>query len=66
MVFSVVSKKSKKTYYLHSKVVKLRSGREHVIYYFASSDKGGISALPAGYEVTESVRTGLPMLKKKS
>jgi len=66
MAYSVVSKKSGKTYYLHSKEVTLKGGRKQRIYYFAGQAKeGALDALPAGYEVMENARTGLPMLKKK-
>lgn len=66
MAFSVKSKKSNKTYYLHTKDVKLAGGRMQKIYYFAGvAEKNAIDALPAGYEVTENARTGLPMLRKK-
>jgi hypothetical protein len=66
MAFSVKSKKSGKTYFLHTKEVKLAGGRLQKIFYFAGvAEKNAIDALPAGYEVTENARTGLPMLKKK-
>jgi len=66
MAYSVVSKKSGKTYYLHSKEVTLKGGRKQRIYFFAGDVKpGALDALPAGYEVMENARTGLPMLKKK-
>lgn len=66
MAFSVKSKKSSKTYYLHTKDVKLAGGRMQKIYYFAGiAGDNAIDALPAGYEVTENARTGLPMLRKK-
>lgn len=66
MAFSVVSKKSKKTYYLHSKEVTLKGDRKQKIYYFAGqAEDNALNALPAGYEVTENARTGLPMLRKK-
>jgi len=66
MAYSVVSKKTSKTYYLHSKNVTLKGGREQVIYFFAGEVKdGALDALPAGYEVMENDRTGLPMLRKK-
>ena len=67
MAFSVVSKKSGKTYFLHSKQVKLRGDRDQTIYFFGTEVKeGALDALPAGYAVTENERTGLPMLKKAS
>jgi hypothetical protein len=63
--FSVVSKKSKKTYFLHSRLQKLKGGQEVTLYYFAGAEKEGVlDALPAGMEVIENERTGLPMLKK--
>lgn len=66
MAFSVISKKSGKTYYLHSKEVNLAGGRKQKIYYFAGvAEKNALDALPAGYEVMENQRTGLPMLRKK-
>lgn len=66
MAFSVKSKKSAKTYFLHSKEVELRGGRKQVIFFFSGDDKGGLNDLPAGYEVMENARTGLPMLRKKT
>lgn len=66
MPFSVKSKKSGKTYYLHSKEVELKSGRKQRIFYFGgTAEKEVLNELPAGYEVTENERTGLPMLRKK-
>jgi hypothetical protein len=66
MAYSVKSQKTGETYYLHSKKVTLKGGRDQVIYWFAR--KVGANALdemPAGYTVVESKRTGLPILKKK-
>ncbi len=66
MAYSVKSKKSGKMYYLHSKNVKLAGDRKQMIYYFAGEEKSNaLDALPAGYEVMENKRTGLPMLRKK-
>ena len=65
MTFSTVSKKSGKTYFLHARLQKLRGGPEVTLSYFAGEAKeGAIDALPAGYEVSENERTGLPLLKK--
>jgi hypothetical protein len=65
MAFSVKSKKSGKMYFLHSKEVTLAKGRKQVIYYFAGeAGSNTLDALPAGYEVMENARTGLPMLRK--
>lgn len=66
MAFSTISKKSGKTYFLHSRLQKLRGGQEVTLYYFAGQPgEGAIDALPDGYEVSENERTGLPLLKKK-
>lgn len=65
MAFSVQSKKSGQTYYLHSRVVTLRGGRQQKIFFFAREEKDGVlDELPDGYEVMENDRTGLPMLRK--
>lgn len=65
MAYSVKSKKTGETYFLHTKDVNLRGGRKQTIYYFARTEKAGaIDELPAGYEVMENKRTGLPMLRK--
>jgi hypothetical protein len=65
MAYSVVSKKSGKTYYLHARQQKLKGGQEVTLYYFGGEAKdGAIDALPAGMEVIENERTGLPMLRK--
>lgn len=65
MAYSVKSKKTSETYYLHSKDVTLRGGRKQTIYFFARAEKEGVmNDLPAGYEVMENSRTGLPMLRK--
>ena len=65
MAFSTVSKKSGKTYFLHARLHKVRGGQEVTLYYFAGQpSEGAIDALPAGYEVSENERTGLPLLKK--
>ncbi len=65
MAHSVKSKKSGETYYLHSKDVTLRGGRQQTIYFFAREVKdGALDEVPEGYVVVENSRTGLPMLKK--
>lgn len=67
MAYSVQSKKTGDTYYLHSKDVILRGGRKQTIYYFARTEKEGtLDDLPDGMEVMENSRTGLPMLKKSN
>jgi YHS domain-containing protein len=66
MAYSVKSKKSGKTYFLHSKEVELKGGRLQRIFYFAGEEgKNSLKDLPAGYEVMENKKTGLPMLRKK-
>lgn len=65
MAYSIKSKKSGETYYLHSREVTLRGGRKQVIYFFARTEKEGVlDEIPAGYTTMENSRTGLPMLKK--
>ena len=65
MAFSVISKKSGKTYYLHARAQQLKGGRTVTLYFFAGEEKdGAIDELPAGYVVSENSRTGLPLLKK--
>ena len=65
MAFTVVSKKSDKTYHLHARLQKLKGGQEVTLYYFGGEAKAGaIDAMPAGMEVIENERTGLPMLRK--
>ena len=66
MAFSVVSKKSGKTYILHLKAQQRPGGGVTNLYYFAGEKKAGaLDALPEGYMVIENERTGLSMLKKK-
>lgn len=53
------------TYYLHTKEVTLKNGRVQRIYYFARDVReGSLDAVPAGYEVMETKRTNMPVLKK--
>ena len=64
MAYSHTNKKGT-TYYLHSKKVMLKGGREQTIYYFAKEVKAeACNDLPEGYIVVENPRTGLPILKK--
>ncbi|EKD22929.1 MAG: hypothetical protein ACD_83C00183G0002 [uncultured bacterium] len=55
------------TYFLHTKVVTLKGGREQKIFYFARqvNPEFALDAVPAAYMVSENKRTGLPLLKKK-
>jgi len=53
------------TYYLHYKDVTLRGGRNQRIYFFARDVRdNALDAVPAGYKVVETERTGMPVLKK--
>lgn len=54
------------TYYLHTKEVTLRGGRQQRIYYFAREIDAefALPAIPEGYEVIENDRTGLLMLRR--
>jgi hypothetical protein len=64
MAFSHVNSKGQ-TYYLHQRDVTLKGGRQQRIYFFAREEKDGvIDELPAGYQLVENTRTGLPILKK--
>jgi len=66
MPYKIVSRKSGKPFYLHTKEVQLRWGRTQTIYYFAPTIRSNaIDALPEGYLVTENPRIGLPLLKRK-
>ncbi|GMR18937.1 MAG: hypothetical protein BMS9Abin34_059 [Patescibacteria group bacterium] len=66
MAYTQVSKKSGRTYYLHSKDVTLKNtGKVQTIYYFAPDIRAeAIDAVPDGYKVDENPRTGLPYLRK--
>jgi hypothetical protein len=64
MAYAFTNKKGVK-YYLHSKNVSLKGGREQTIYYFARDIRpGALEAVPAGYQVIETAKTGMPILKK--
>lgn len=66
MAYSHTNSKGQK-YFLHSKEVTLKGGRQQRIYYFGREEKeGAIDDLPEGMMVVENTRTGLPILKKKS
>jgi len=64
MAYSYTNKKGT-TYYLHFKDVTLRGGRKQRIYFFARDVRdNALDEVPAGYEVMETERTGMPVLKK--
>jgi hypothetical protein len=47
--------------------VTLKNGRQQTIYFFAREVRdGSLDAVPAGYEVIETSRTGMPVLKKSA
>lgn len=53
-------------YFLHHKNVELKGGRKQMIYFFAKEVKpGALDQVPEGYQVVETLRTGMPILKKK-
>lgn len=55
-------------YFLHSKAVVLKGGKEQRIYYFARAVNApfALDEVPANMMVSENTRTGLPLLKKKA
>ena len=64
MAFSYTNSKGQ-TYYLHNKDVTLKNGRTQTIYFFAREVReGSLDAVPAGMEVMETQRTGMPVLKR--
>lgn len=55
-------------YYLHTKDVVLRGGKNQKIYFFAKNeknDKGTPCDLPAGMTVVENERNGFLTVKRK-
>lgn len=67
MAYSYKNSKGQ-TYFLHSREVTLRGGRQQRIYWFAKAvtEDRALDEVPEGYEVMESQRTGLPILRKKN
>ena len=64
LIIAYTFKNSKgKTYYLHTKDVTLKGGRNQTIYYFAKDQRSNACDLPAGKKVVENERTGLPFVK---
>lgn len=63
--YSYTNSKSQ-TYYLHTREVTLKNGRVQRIFYFARDVREGqaLESVPAGYEVMETERTGMPVLRK--
>lgn len=55
------------TYYLHTRQVTLKNLRVQTIYFFARDVRdGALEAVPEGYEVVETERTGMPVLKRSN
>jgi YHS domain-containing protein len=53
------------TYYLNSKNVTLRGGKQQTIYYFSKDERPEtVNELPAGYTVNENPRNGFLTLKR--
>lgn len=54
------------TYYLHSKLVTLRGGKQQRIFFFAKDERpaDAVESLPEGYMVQENPRNGFLTLKK--
>jgi len=54
------------TYYLNSKVVTLRGGKQQTIYYFSKDQRPeGVDDLPSGFVVNENPRNGFLTIKRK-
>lgn len=65
MAYEFTNKKGV-TYYLHFKDVNLKGGRIQRIYFFCRDVRAdSLDEVPDAYEVMETERTGMPILKKK-
>lgn len=53
------------TYYLNSKEVTLRGGKQQRIYYFSKDERPEACDLPDGFEVNENNRNGFLTVKRK-
>jgi hypothetical protein len=53
------------TYYLNSKVVTLRGGKQQTIYYFSKDERPEAADLPDGFTVNENPRNGFLTVKRK-
>jgi hypothetical protein len=54
------------SYFLHSREVTLKGGRTQRIYFFARDIRpDALNAVPEGFMVMETAKTGMPILKKK-
>jgi hypothetical protein len=53
------------TYYLNSKQVTLRGGKQQTIYYFSKDERPeSVDAVPAGMTVNENPRNGFLTVKR--
>jgi hypothetical protein len=52
------------TYYLNSKLVTLRGGKEQRIYYFSKDERPEGTELPDGFVVNENPRNGFLTVKR--
>ena len=52
------------TYYLNSKLVTLRGGKEQRIYYFSKDQRPEGCDLPDGFSVNENERNGFLTIKR--
>lgn len=52
------------TYYLNSKKVTLRGGKEQVIHYFSKDERPEAADLPEGFIVNENPRNGFLTVKR--
>lgn len=54
------------TYYLNSKKVTLRGGKEQTIYYFSKDERPeAVDAVPDGMQVNENPRNGFLTVSRK-
>jgi len=53
------------TYYLNSKNVTLRGGKQQMIYYFSKDERPEGTDLPDNMEVNENPRNGFLTVKRK-
>ena len=55
-----------KTYFLHSKDVELKGGRQQTIYYFAKDSRPEACDLPDGKVVIENEKNWTSIFKRKN
>jgi hypothetical protein len=54
------------TYYLNSKEVTLRGGKQQRIYYFSKDERAEATDLPEGFVVNENPRNGFLTVKRSA